>query len=341
MAVVPVVPSGSSIGEGYSQCWKFEEEPEEDLKVIDLTSDNEEDLVPSGSSGSSVSGLYDDITDDTAGSEKRCSPAKRWHFRWSNYTPNFKELFTNDKLAEYIVGEEVGSKTHRPHLQGYLEFKTKQRPIQALAWPQQIRWFVARGTRAQNVKYCSKEGKYIHSPGCTPGAQEEPAEELIYYKYEELFHWQKSIVNITDEKPNDRTIWWFWEENGDMGKSALAKHFVIARNAVVSGGKTADMFNQMRDLVVAKKIPKIVLVDIPAENFDFVNYTAIEKIKDGLFYSGKYEGGMVVFNPPHIICMANEPPNPKKPLKRRRWNIVHVPELIERCNLFNAPVVLK
>ena len=39
-----------------------------------------------------------------------------------------------------------------------------------------------------------------------------------------------------------------------------------------------------------------------------MNYGVLEKLKDGLLYSGKYEGGVCVLDNLHVICFANEAP---------------------------------
>ena len=39
-----------------------------------------------------------------------------------------------------------------------------------------------------------------------------------------------------------------------------------------------------------------------------MSYIAIEGIKDGCFFSAKYEAGMCVYNPPHVMVFANKAP---------------------------------
>ena len=56
-----------------------------------------------------------------------------------------------------------------------------------------------------------------------------------------------------------------------------------------------------------------------------VSYNAIEQLKDGLVFSSKYEGGVKMFNPPHVIIFANWLPDVKT-LSEDRWNIVNIGE---------------
>ena len=96
----------------------------------------------------------------------------------------------------------------------------------------------------------------------------------------------------------------------------------------MSGGKAADCRNCIVEYVKKHDgvTPEIVLVNIP-KSFcrDFVSYEGFENIKDMCFYSGKYEGGMVVGNSPHLFVFANFPPDEKK-MSLDRWNIIVLDE---------------
>jgi hypothetical protein len=49
----------------------------------------------------------------------------------------------------------------------------------------------------------------------------------------------------------------------------------------------------------------------------------MENVKDGLFFSTKYESGMVRYNPPHVIVFANVPPDVTK-MSADRWVIKEI-----------------
>uniref|UniRef100_UPI004049B2EE hypothetical protein n=7 Tax=Pseudomonadati TaxID=3379134 RepID=UPI004049B2EE len=61
--------------------------------------------------------------------------------------------------------------------------------------------------------------------------------------------------------------------------------------------------------------------DIPRSQLDYLSYTGIEEVKNGCFFSSKYESEMVLYNSPHIIVFANEEPTYHK-LSSDRWNVV-------------------
>ena len=76
-------------------------------------------------------------------------------------------------------------------------------------------------------------------------------------------------------------------------------------------------------MLEAEKIPEIILLDIPRASKDFINYGAIEQLKNGCLYSGKYEGGDCIFPHPHVICFANEEPD-KDMMSKDRWDIIKI-----------------
>jgi hypothetical protein len=47
--------------------------------------------------------------------------------------------------------------------------------------------------------------------------------------------------------------------------------------------------------------PDPIIYDVPRTAENFVNYGVLEQVKNGLFFSSKYESEMAVFNPPHVI----------------------------------------
>ncbi|GAC77771.1 replication protein [uncultured marine virus] len=66
---------------------------------------------------------------EKSGNTRQISPSKHWVFTCNNYTKENIELICNDSsIKRYSFQEEVGD-SGTPHLQGYLEFITKRRPL--------------------------------------------------------------------------------------------------------------------------------------------------------------------------------------------------------------------
>ena len=55
----------------------------------------------------------------------------------------------------------------------------------------------------------------------------------------------------------------------------------------------------------------------------YLSWCGIEEIKDMFFYSGKYEGGMVCGENPHVIIFANEEP-PLEKMSNDRWRVIEI-----------------
>ena len=241
---------------------------------------------------------------------KRISPSIRWCFTLNNYT---KEelgsivLIFREKSKLYIIGDEVGE-SGTPHLQGYVEFKTKVRPMGLFSF-KRIHWEKCKGNRDENVAYCSKQN-VLDSFGLP-----KPIKILT-----DLYPWQKKIEDIALSEPDDRAIYWFWEANGNIGKSAFIKYMIIKHNVLFcSGGKHTDImnlvFNQDMDSC------SCVMFDIPRANRGCISYASLESIKNGMVCNTKYETGVKVFNSPHIFVFANFPPDDESQLSNDRWCI--------------------
>lgn len=137
-----------------------------------------------------------------------------------------------------------------------------------------------------------------------------------------LYDWQKDILNIVKSEPDDRTIHWCWEHQGNRGKTALCKLLCSRYGALCISGKSSDCkYAIIKYKELHRHYPHVVLFDIPRSNIDYINYEAIEKVKDGLFFVGKYESQQVIMNPPHIFIFANEYPTIDK-LSADRWKII-------------------
>lgn len=249
--------------------------------------------------------------------KKQISPAKRWCFTLNNYTEleySSIVLIFKEKGHAYIIGDEIGENNGVPHLQGYVEFKTKCRPIGTVGIPT-IHWEKAKGTPFENLQYCSKNKVLIcHN-------MPKPIKVL-----ENLFPWQKFIEEIYLGEINDRTIWWFWESHGNVGKSAFIKYMVVKYGVTFCcGGKYSDIMNLIYNQDMHSC--NCIMFDIPRSHGNNISYASLESIKNGLVCNTKYETGCKVFNSPHVFVFANKPPDEEDNLSEDRWRIINIQEL--------------
>ena len=227
-----------------------------------------------------------------------------WFFTWNNYPKEIEQIEQIEQIFKheckwYIFQEEIGE-TGTEHLQGTICLKVKQRMTQLKNIHQSIHWEATKSVKT-SIEYCLKE-KTRNGRQWVHGIE---VPEPIHIN--EPYGWQLEVMDIISKpcEKDCRKIYWFYETVGGMGKSTLCKYLVVKQDALMLTGKSGDMFNM---LLKYPNKRKLILIDCPRSQQDFVNYGAIEQIKNGLIFSGKYEGGQVVFNRPHVIVFANKPP---------------------------------
>lgn len=248
------------------------------------------------------------IGNSSSGNTKRTTPSKRWCFTLNNYTEkeytDIIGIFGNNK---YIIGKEIG-KEGTPHLQGYVDFSTKKRPLEIVGLTKRIHWEKAKGSEDDNLTYCAKDLSFvIHNMKIK--------KPLKILKEEQLYKWQKDIVEIVKTEPDDRTIYWFWEPKGNTGKTTFMKYLMAKYGAVPIEGKKNDIL-----YCAAEFESDIYIFDFERSMEEYVSYAAMEKIKNGAYMCSKYESKPILRNSPHIICFANFEPDKEK-LSLDRWII--------------------
>lgn len=234
----------------------------------------------------------------------------RWVFTLNYELSQASQLcqVLKEHCKEFVFSGEL-SKTGYKHWQGCLSLKNKEYfdTIKNLLFPNQVHlegcnnWFKAKA-------YCKKSETHIEGPY---------DEKSIFIKtIEELRPWQQNIEKICCEEPDDRSVYWLWD-NGNTGKTSFCKYMAVKYNALI--------FNNgaFKDIAYAIPLnPRIVIFNITRDLEEKVNYSAIEAIKDGMIFSAKYESGMKLFNSPHVIIFANFPPDLSR-LSSDRWKIIN------------------
>jgi len=250
--------------------------------------------------------------------KKQISPAKHWCFTLNNYTQEQVDMISSKVpqiCKKCVVGKELGEQK-TPHLQGYMEFKAKCRPMSHFPEMPQMHWEKCKGTGQQNIDYCEKDEDVCIRHNV-------PDRKVRVYPCER--EWQKTILRQIKEQPDDRTIHWIWSLAGGTRKTSMCKYLAVKHKAIITGGKAADVRHCISEYKKTNGItPELLLINIP-RSFDpqYVSYEAFENIKDMAFFSGKYEGGMVLGNSPHLYIFANFPPDTSK-MSEDRWDIVNI-----------------
>lgn len=258
------------------------------------------------------------------GSGNTCSSPARsraWFFTWNGYKPeditHLTQVLENEK---YVFQEELGESGNR-HLQGCCYMKSQRTFAQmkklfgdtphlekCIDWP-------------AAVKYCCKSetrNGVMYSKGVVV---ETPLNDVVARFGPNAL--QRRILDVVQAAPDDRSILWVYDKDGGGGKTTLARHLCITRKALYVSGKATDVKFAVANVIDGGGLVDIVIYGLTRSMEEYMSYEAIEAVKDGIFFCGKYESKMVVFNSPHVIVMANCLPDFDK-LSRDRWKVIEV-----------------
>jgi len=256
---------------------------------------------------------------------------KHWCFTLNNPTKEEKEQIEIDFSTfcdKWVFGKETGE-NGTPHFQGYFELKIKDRFSGVKnKFGDRFHFEKMKGTIEQAVKYCIKDGDYIKKgmfPKTYFRVSTRPKLEETILTEEMLFPWQLNIVDIIENPVYDnRSIYWFYENKGKVGKSNFNRYLTHNYNALmIRKGKDSDIMN--RALMFEKEFKDIELVvcDIPRAVGNKISTSAIETLKDGMIVSEKYEGGQKLIVSPTILIFSNFFPMTES-LSEDRWKIFEI-----------------
>ena len=235
---------------------------------------------------------------------KRAIQYRYWCFTYNKYDVEkveTMEIVLRMEADWYVFQEEVGE-SGTAHLQGTICWKKKKRLTECKeVWCPTIHWEKTKSVKA-SVAYCSKmDTRKPDGMQWTHGI--ELPDEVVCPS---VYGWQEKVIEIVSGAVDKRKIHWFHEGSGGKGKSELCKWLVMKKNALMCDGKGKDAFHMI------SKFPnkrKVIVYDLPRSfKQDRMDWGALEQIKNGLIFSGKYDSTQVVFNAPHIIVFSNEEP---------------------------------
>lgn len=237
--------------------------------------------------------------------KKRINQLKNICFTFNNYggVEMLETLETTFRplALRYTFQEETGE-SGTPHIQGMVVLKKRMR-WNEFNLPNSIHWEAMRGTEQQARDYCRKLETRT-------GQVREWGWPRELKLITELRPFQKSLLDMCLEEPNDRDIVWIWDQTGKMGKTQFVKLMIAKYGALAAtGGRCEDLacilamaHKEGKDL----NSPFTFLLNLPRETDpDKVSYKFLESIKDGLVTSPKYESSTMVFNSPHVVVLAN------------------------------------
>lgn len=216
---------------------------------------------------------------------------------------------------KYTFQGERGSETGYDHFQCSIHLKSKMRfeGIKKL-FPD------AHIEKTCNVEkadlYCMKSDTRL-----TPVFTYEPGDDKysgVYDgvpKYDELKPWQKEIVELVKQYPDGRTIYWYYDKKGGVGKTTMARYLMKHHKAAYIQGAKKDVL-----YAAAQTETRLYVFGFARTVENYVSYESLECIKDALYFAAKYESATVFRNWSHVLVFANFEPDYSK-LSSDRWKV--------------------
>lgn len=113
--------------------------------------------------------------------------------------------------------------------------------------------------------------------------------------------WMLQLDSYLSKPPDRRTIYWVYGPKGSDGKTYYATSLLKKGWFYTKGGSKDNVIYQY-----VSNVDRSVVVDIPRESFEYIQYNLLEMFKDRLLISNKYEPiSSYSDKPVHLVVMAN------------------------------------
>lgn len=281
-----------------------------------------------------------------------------YSFTWNNPSEEsykfLKSLGISSNVKELIYQLEIGEKRLTPHLQGFIYFTSARNPSAVIKLLKGCHIEVARNIFALKsyvTKLKTQIEPYYHFKNGKVLRNENQVLVLNKKKFivneENLYPWQAKVLEIFISEPDNRSVYYFYEVEGNVGKSSFISflYYHYGNHIFSTSGRPLDI-----KFGFSKKIQRVgdcsvraVIWDIPRSLMNKDNqinievFLTAEQFKNGHFFTSKYESQEVIFGVPHVFIFSNIKPSEKllnSALSRDRWKIF----LIKNKDLIPLPL---
>lgn len=230
-----------------------------------------------------------------------------------------------EETDDFVFQAERGGESKRLHYQGFVKMKQRKRCDQLGRLFQDDfpgMHFEACSTAGRDAlkKYCMK--KETHVAGPWTHRPIEPPKKFRGWVldktalYADIINnprpFQTTLTEMVNGPPDDRTIVWVADHEGNTGKSKWARYMASMHGAEWhTYGKANDIINVVCD----REFSGLYIFNLPrarpkdAAMSDL--FSTLEHIKDGYIVNYKYKGAVVERPHPHIVVLANYLPTPE------------------------------
>lgn len=137
----------------------------------------------------------------------------------------------------------------------------------------------------------------------------------------ELWPWQQQLSDALAADPDDRTIIFNIDTEGNKGKSWFCRWMLSEKPddvQILSIGKRDDIAH------VVDVTKSIFLFDVPRGSMEYLQYGVLEQLKNRVVFSPKYDSTTkILTKTPHVVVMCNEQPD-MNALSGDRYQIINM-----------------
>lgn len=238
---------------------------------------------------------------------------KNWCFTLNNYNEKeIEELKDMDDYTYLLLGFEIGEKK-TPHIQGFVKFSKAVRLSKLKKVNKRIHWEQTRGTDAENITYCKKDGKFAEFGEYK---NEQGKRNDIHNLAEEIKK-GKSKKEIIDEFPELYIKY-------NKGIETMINHYTKDRSTAPQVVWVCGKAGSGKTRLIAEKFPDYYPKPpnkwwdgycnqecICFDDFDptHMNFREFLMILDRYKYQGEIKGGFVKINSPYIYITCEFAPD--------------------------------
>lgn len=273
---------------------------------------------------------------------------------YENIIKKLDEEYEKNSVVHYVVGREVGQ-SGTPHLQMFLYYKNARTFTAMKKQYKTAHIEEMKGTPKEASDYCKEDGDFVTKGDCPDHKSvnlwneikdtikqgiawkdlidkypeyavkyltglrnfyNELSPPFVYTLPENVRPFQQKLLDLSNEEPHDRQVFWLYDKMGNSGKTKLALHLASHNDfLILENGKTADVAHSWNG--------ENVIFDFSRTQRSHINYQVIESIKNGKIFSSKYNSSVKIHKPPHVWIFANFLPD-YSALSMDRWVVAEM-----------------